>query len=340
MYVPWGDFEWILGRLRDEKWRLVGCLAHEERCLSILHRAPGLAAQARFVRIFDEDPEDRRAEEVSLDSRYSNAISLQVPSQRIVDSELLAPIDEIENLVHTSPDETDSIILDISCFPKRWFFNLIRILFDEPRYKNIVITYSVGQSYGKKLSDNPEIARTFPTFTSEKQRSVCDVAVLSIGFDTNSIIGLLDIERPRAVRVLFPFPPGPPGMRRNWQFLESLQRSIKTDIHQYGRETAPKFDYVQVGAVDVPNNFEAICRSTNYGDKTSLLAPYGPKPVSLSMCLYALAAERAGKKAVPVYYSQPKRYALDYTRGVVKRAGSPVVYAYPIRLRGRDLYHI
>jgi hypothetical protein len=339
VFIPWGDFDWILGRLRNENWRLVGCIAHEERSMSILRRAPWLASGARFVRIFDEDPEDSRAEEASLDLRADDAIGLEVPSARIVDADLLATIDEIGNLVSTSSNETDSIILDLSCFPKRWFFALIRFLFYEPRFRNIIATYSIGQSYGKKLSDNPEIARTLPTFASEKQRSECDVAVLSIGFDTNSIIGLLDIERPRAVRVLFPFPPGPPGIRRNWQFLESLQRSIKTDV-QRDRELGSRFDYLHVGAVDVPNNFDAVCRSTNGGEKTSLLAPYGPKPVSLSMCMYALAAERAGKKAVPVYYSQPKRYALDYTQGVVEQAGSPVVYAYPIRLGGRDLYRL
>lgn len=337
MYIPWGDIDWVLERLGRQNWHLVGCVAHEARCFSTLRRVPELAGNARFVRIFDDDPSSPALELKSLDAQIQEGERIGLRQQRVVDADLLASVDEIENFVATLSDETDSVILDISCFPKRWFFVLLRLLLEDKRLSNIVVTYSLGKKYGDQLSSNPDIARTLPTFMSKTTRNDCDVAILSIGYDTNTIIDLLKIERPRSIRVLFPFPPGPPGIRRNWMFLDSLERTVKDD-QTVASNIGGRFDYVQVAATDVPGNFSALRKATVDAGKSSLLAPYGPKPVSLAMCLFSLAAEKTKKEEVPVYYSQPMRYALDYTQGVFDIDGTPTVYAYPIRVSGQEFY--
>jgi hypothetical protein len=48
----------------------------------------------------------------------------------------------------------------------------------------------------------------------------------------------------------------------------------------------------------------------------------------------------AGKPEVPAYYSQPTRYAMDYTTGIHAREDGPIVYGYPTRLNARELYEL
>lgn len=79
---------------------------------------------------------------------------------------------------------------------------------------------------------------------------------------------------------------------------------------------------------------------TDNGLLTSAIAPYGPKTVSLAMCLFSLAVAKLGLPRVPVYYAQPLRYALDYTEGVGQVGDAPSTTAYSLRLSGRDLYDL
>jgi hypothetical protein len=206
--------------------------------------------------------------------------------------------------------------------------------------KDLLFTYSPGTRYANILSSNPEIIRTIPTFTSLERRTTCDVAFVGIGYHSHSVIELFDIERPKSVTMLFPFPPGPPGIARNWKFVERLEVSIRSDSVANEDMELGGMGHLHVGALDLPQNFNALKRVTDDGSRTSLVAPYGPKPVSLAMCLFALAAESAGKPEVPAYYAQPTRYALDYTTGVYSSDQGPVVYGYPTRLNSRELYQL
>ena len=97
-------------------------------------------------------------------------------------------------------------------------------------------------------------------------------------------------------------------------------------------------DRVHINMYDCPQVFEALCDMTNNGYQTAAIAPYGPKTVSLAMCLFSLAVAAAGRPRVPVYYAQPRRYTLDYTRGTRMRGNAPDVTGYCLRLAGRDLY--
>ena len=255
-----------------------------------------------------------------------------------MDAPLLATIDTIERVVADAVRGHAAAIVDISSLPKRWFFVIARLMKENALLKDIVFTYSLGTKYANVLSSNPEIVRTIPTFTSIDRRTTCDVALVGIGYHSHSVLELFDIERPKSVTMLFPFPPGPPGISRNWKFVERLELSIRSDGDVDENIEVAGIGHMHLGALDLPQNFNALKRLTNDGLRTSLVAPYGPKPVSLAMCLFALAAESANKPEVPAYYSQPTRYALDYTTGVYASGGSPIVYGYPTRLDARELY--
>lgn len=46
------------------------------------------------------------------------------------------------------------------------------------------------------------------------------------------------------------------------------------------------------------------------------------------------------RKNPDVYYSQPTRYAFDYTTDVHAIGDDPIVYGYPTRLNARNLYEL
>jgi len=339
-FVPWGELAWLLLRLEVEEWAFFGCIAHEERWLSAWRSGSGRRLTPTFVRIFDADPLSATEEKESLDRQTVLAKAAGVPEDRVFDAGLLATIDQIEKILETATEGVKSVIVDITSLPKRWFFVIARLL-KETDIDNIVFTYSLGDKYADVLSSNPEIVRALPTFTSMDRRSICDVAFVGIGYHGQSVLNLFDFERPKSVAMLFPFPPGPPGISRNWKFVQKLERAIKPQTVPDGEVSrGTGISHVHLAALDLPQNFAALRKLTADGAKTSLIAPYGPKPVSLAMCLFALAAQKAGKPEVPAYYSQPTRYSLDYTVGTKKSGGASTVYGYPLRLRGRDLYNV
>jgi hypothetical protein len=338
-FKPWGELSWLMERLGGRKWAFIGCISHEERCLAALTALQGSDVSPTLIRIFDEDPVDEAEEQRSLSTQTEAAVRTGIPLGHIVDAQLLATIDSIESIVTKAVNGKTAAIVDITSFPKRWFFVIARLLKESLVLEDVIYTYSLGTKYATILSSNPEIVRTIPTFTSIDRRSSCDVAMVGIGYHSQSVLNLFDIERPKSVTMLFPFPPGPPGIARNWRFVERLELSIRSDISAGESIDLNGVGHLHLGALDLPQSFNAMRQITDEGTRTSLVAPYGPKPVSLAMCLFALAAESAGRPEVPAYYSQPTRYALDYTTGVlVGEGGSPTIYAYPTKLSARDLY--
>jgi len=106
-------------------------------------------------------------------------------------------------------------------------------------------------------------------------------------------------------------------------------RRLETEIENRnpGRD-----DRWHIHLYDCPAMFDALRTFTNNGKRTSALAPYGPKTMSLAMCLFAYSAERAGLPSVPVYYTQPRRYALRYSEGIKMVDGRPDIQAYCLRI--------
>lgn len=99
-------------------------------------------------------------------------------------------------------------------------------------------------------------------------------------------------------------------------------------------------DRVHIHMYDCPQIFDALLEMTDRGQRTSAIAPYGPKTVSLAMCLFSIAAANGGLPRVPVFYAQPHRYALDYSTGIKMKGGRPDTVGYCLRLKGRNLYSV
>jgi hypothetical protein len=218
------------------------------------------------------------------------------------------------------------IIVDISCFPKRFFFPFLKRILAVQSIRNLVVTYTVPAEYyqGTLAEDHRSLA-PLPLFGIEEfPEPKPQVAIISIGFVPLGISELVNPDQHGVeFKLLFPFPPGPPNFQRNWRFVAQLE------------ETLPlQSEPLRVEAYNVPDTFDHIVEITSHGKRPAVFAPYGPKPISLAMCLFAIAT------GSPVYYTQPQTYHPQYSTGVKKINGSLLSYGYCLRINGRDLYSV
>ncbi len=333
-YQPWGPLQWLLPRLPDRIWSILGVLGTEERCSAALSVIPTHLLDGRlFLHVRDPWPSPA----AGFAARYSDIRTLLTAeglgAREIEEVELLADIDTIREkveafLLHATPH----VIVDITSMPKWWFFPVVRMLMESRQVETLIATYAGALRYGARLSSDPEPLAPLPTFSEPPDRVRNDELVIGIGFAALSLRDLYAADADK-IRYLFPFPPGPPNFLRNWDFLRILEGEIEN-------RSMAKEDRWDVHMFDCPSVFDALRSFTKGGDRTSALAPFGPKPMSLAMCMFALAAARAGKPPVHVYYTQPRRYDLDYSRGIARTDGNPDVKAYCLKMRGEDVYRL
>src|SRR5947207_322696 len=110
----------------------------------------------------------------------------------------------------------------------------------------------------------------------------------------------------------------------SWEFV----RRLESGLPRHGNEP------IRVHALDVSEAFDHIRSATDNGRRYSILAPFGPKPISVAMGIYAALSKN------PVYYTQPRAYNPNYSSGTKRIEGQPQTYGYCVRLEGRDLYKL
>ncbi len=335
IFRPWGPVEWLLDRLGNEPWSLLACSGSEHRSVAFakhLTRAP--LRDASIVTIRDPDPLDAEALEARLAIRFKELEEAGFKGDEMRRAELLSGLDDIRGYVSALADAgTTRILLDITSLPKMWFFPIVQAALEDSRFGDIVATYTSATEYAEQLSENVAPLRVLPGFYAEDGRSRHDSLIVGIGFEPLGLVPLLSDQVSDKIRLIFPFPPGPPGHRRNWMFVKQIEELTQTE------QIEPP-DRVHIHMYDCPQVFDALCDMTENGHQTAAIAPYGPKTVSLAMCLFSLAVAAAGRPRVPVYYAQPLRYALDYTSNVRMRGSVPDTTGYCLRLAGRNLYSL
>ncbi len=332
-FRPWGTLDWLLPKLPGGAWSILGVLGTEDRCTATYTSMRGNLQTQKFLKIRDPHLAPEAAFEARFDEIKSRLLADGANEGDIRDVELLQDIDTImEELEHFLQNSSPRIILDISSMPKRWFFPLIKFLLEKPQVETLVVTYTSALTYGEQLSSDPAALAPIPTFDTPRTRDHYDELVIGVGF---APLGLKDLFESNIgkIRYFFPFPPGPPNFFRNWQFLRTLESEVEN-------RNLRVEDRWQIHMYDVPTAFDALRRVTRDGERTCALAPFGPKTLSLAMCLFAVAAGNASKEPVHIYYTQPRRYALDYTVGIKEVGGVPDIKAYCLRIDGRDLYSL
>lgn len=322
---PWGPIEWLLPKLprRGNVVRFLGCLASEERCLATPLLAHSAGAGSLVLIRVDDPP-----------SRYSKVITTRIRQrQALLKARGLQPA--IEGLSLFAPDQAIADVfessfcgdlaakvtlwLDITSLPKRFFFFLIKLAMSDRRVDNLLVLYSQpapGRYTREHLAEDPEGVRPLPGFGPVKGEP--DTLILALGFEALGLPSLLGEyrDRQREIRALLPFPPGQPYSRRIWSTL--LNSGVD----------ARASDIRRVNAVDTFDTYEQLVQlasptAAEVRERPPALAPYGPKPVSVGMCMYSL------ETGAPVFYTQPRTYHPDYTIGIGK------TWAYCLKLGGR-----
>lgn len=303
-FKPWGPLEWLLGGLGLARPVVVGCLSAEERSVSVpLQLHAERVTRTWMLRVEDEP------------SKYSEQIEERVEQHRKLlntakpeyseTTMLLAPHEQIVRAFETALDGTGStvdLVLDISCLPKRYFFLMVKLGVREARIRNLIVAYAqpnpAGYTYAD-LAEDPEPVRAIPGYGPVYEQS--KTLVVAVGFEALGLRTLIDDYRDetRTIGVLIPFPPGQPYSRRIWRVLQDV------DVGS-GQSTV-----YRVNALDAFGSLLQIEKfvPTTGKDHPPTLAPYGPKPMSLGMCMYAL------KHDAQVLYTQPRVYHPNYTEG-------------------------
>ena len=91
---------------------------------------------------------------------------------------------------------------------------------------------------------------------------------------------------------------------------------------------------IRVEAYDCNDAFDHIRQLCGAGTRGAILAPFGPKPMSLAMALYAALSKDV------VLYTQPTVYDPWYSTGVSIVDGEINSHAYLIRTNGADRYSL
>lgn len=334
-YRPWGPLGWMLGKLPNRKWSILGSLSTEDRCVAVLQtvEVPSRASQV-FLRILDPDTPVTEPFAQRHAEMQKRMVAAGSPAGAFKDVPLLASFDAMMQTVDAFLAQAgENIILDVTAMPKRWFFPLTKLLVRREQVKSLVITYTSAVTYSETLSSNPEPLSTIPGFATDDARSEHDTAVVGIGFEPLGLDELYSRQRVGKIRYIFPFPPGPPGFHRNWAFVRKLEDPILNRERGHDRRW-------HISMYDCSSVFDILIGVSAKGTSTCVLAPYGPKTVSLAMCLFANALEQAALPQAPVYYAQPKRYDIAYSAGIKVAGGQPDVQAYCVKLNGRNLYTV
>jgi len=337
-FRPWGDYRWLLQKHPEKDWIAIACVATERRSVDSILDLSRRVRWMSVISINDPDPFDEREQETAL-TQSINDVKAQISCAATYHhDELKSSMDDIKERVLEAVAKSSNIILDITCFPKRWFFPMLRFLTESAHVRNLFVVYTQGEGYAQQISENYEVLRPIQGFASWAGRVDHDIAFIGVGFHAISMLTMFGDDRPKGLRLLFPFPPGPPGLKRNWRFVQYVEQTMKFD-ESLSQQFKP-LDVMQLSAVDASQAFDAMRAVSLSGARTSLIAPYGPKPISLAMCLFALAADAKGASEVPAYYAQPQRYAVDYTARSVVRDGVVQTLGYAVKNQGLLLYKL
>ncbi len=192
----------------------------------------------------------------------------------------------------------------------------------------MIVTYSVPEKYHDgALAEDPEPWAHIPLFgpPGYPDREF-EFVIVGVGFLPFGLPELLKNEyRNVGVKFFFPFPPGPPTYQRTWNFVREIEKDFPIDHSML----------IRVDTYNVSDAFDYICSITDNNIKKAIMAPYGPKTISIAMCIYATLTDS------PVYYMQPNIYHPEYSSGIKRNGqGIPEIYAYCLRLDGNDYYDV
>jgi hypothetical protein len=323
----------VLDRLSPREWHVISCLGTEERCFAALDPLAerNLVGRATLVNILEPEGHPGAAEIKQFKEMRSEELT-QPPLKDLIfefsDHNLLEPYHRIVEATRAAAEGSRHILFDITTLPKRFFFPMLKILLRSEGLEDLVVTYSMAERYvDTELHQDiqsPEFLSLFGPEMGGNTESTTGL-VVSIGFESSGVIQILEQSDYSPVTVLFSYPAPPPFFGRNWDFVRYATKSVP-----HGH-----LDLQGISVTDVPSVFDVLSTRISSPGASYICAPFGPKPVSLAMCLFCAGR---GRDRASVMYTQPKYYNPRYSEGVRRDEQGPVIYAYPIMLTGKNRY--
>ena len=125
-YRPTGPLRWMIGKFSEiAAWDVIGTIAAEDRSTAVLGEINNLQklGEARLVQVIDEDSEFlKQCLEASQNNR-ENVQAMLGEEFGVFEMDLMAEFDELNELMASlSNGISPNVILDITSFPKRFFF--------------------------------------------------------------------------------------------------------------------------------------------------------------------------------------------------------------------------
>jgi hypothetical protein len=327
-YRPWGSIDWALSLSSQKQWRFVGVIGTEERSLCSWEymKRLGVVESEQFTEIQDVDSDKyRERTRLALETRRDQFKHLGGNVTLVERRELMAELFLINAFAHRAESAGTSIVLDITSFPKRFFFPILRYLARSPNVRNLLLTYTSPASYApddEPLYEDIEQWRVLPGFGGSETTGV--QWVVSVGFLVESLRMYASGNPNEKMKLLIPFPAPLSALRRTWESVANLELG-----HNDGR-----FEKFRVDPLDLSAAFDRIRQLAGSPEKPLAFAPFGPKPTSAAMCLYATQRDSL------VYYPQPTVYHPEYSRGLRNNDPAVAVNAYWVKHEGENLYAV
>jgi hypothetical protein len=325
---PWGPIEWLLPRTNISKWHVVTSSSFEDRCTALIEwmattRNP--VNSSALLRITNPPSDPWTIAKPFVEKNFDLLQKhLSGPSHHVINANLLGPLGSQIRIESLNPDGFESVLLDITTIPKRFFLFALKQLANSPIVKNLVVTYTSAKEYPESaLCENalpPTALQGFGRVHAAREKPRM---IVGVGYMPLSVEELLEQAKHVKLDFLFPFPPASPAFRRNWNLLSMLMPQDiprNTEIHR-------------IHGMDA---FEVFERVLAWGENRDLdLLPLGPKPHALGM---AMAYMRLDGHA-ELIYSQPQAYHHNYSKGIAKdELGRPRIHAYCLKLSGKQLF--
>jgi hypothetical protein len=328
-YRPWGLLDWALDLSKPRRWNFIGALGTEVRSLAAWEWLTELGVLLHYRLLEIHDLESRYtalAIKLLHDREEAFRAAGGVPECITHSMELLTELHRIIRIARGVEAATDgSVILDITSLPKRFFFPLLRHFAQSDSVRNLIVTYASAAKYSEAqpLSENAADWLNLPGFHGEDGEP--ETLVVGVGFMVENLQShIAEINKHESIKMLIPFPAPLSILRRTWESVYRLESGRSRE----------KFEHHRVATNDMSAAFDRIA-SLALGSSANLaFAPFGPKPISASMCLYASQHECA------VYYPQPRVYNPEYSMGVAEIDGKRAVFAYWVKHDGQNLYSV
>lgn len=293
-----------------EDFTILGCLSFEERCCSVAEKL--FSPNCIGVKLLEvRDPVDAFPDYSAEASRnieqnrqrlFKNGVNFESSV-----SELLTTEDKLLDILadYQKKLTTSTIVLDITSLPKRYFCFFIRRMLIKDWFRNVVVTYTRPGPNGythEHLAEDPMTCDYIPGYAAPLPPRG-DTLVMSVGFESLSIRSLLEVygDKKKGIKIILSFPPDGDYTKRVWNTLRQVTSGSTLDINRDNLEVIAAWD-----AEQVYRTLELWEQDT----EGLALAPFGPKPHTLGMALFAVKHDSG------LYYTQPKSYNPSYSKGI------------------------